>query len=111
MAFNTMIEDPTDPTKWFIGSATEPVFGSQVGHATIINVHPASACKGRPCVVHHPSDHRMREWALNWRDDRGLMERLCPHGTGHPDPDDMAYQASAGRSWQGVHDCDGCCTA
>lgn len=104
-----MIPDPTDSSVWFIGSAAVGDFGIQAGDATIVNVHPATACVGRACVVHAPSDHHMVGWRLNWRDDRGVMERLCPHGVGHPDPDDLAYQVSAGRGWQGVHGCDGCC--
>lgn len=104
-----LIPDPTDPTVWFIGSAAEPVFGVQVGAATLVDVHPAWACSGRSCVVHNPSDHHMRGWRLNWRGDRGLMERICPHGVGHPDPDDLAYQRSVSREWQGHHGCDGCC--
>jgi hypothetical protein len=65
-----------------------------------------------------------------WRGDTRVMERICPHGIGHPDPDHMAYVSSltpehicpddgpADESaacpyphldWQGVHGCDGCC--
>lgn len=34
------------------------------------------------------------------------MERICKHGIGHPDPDDLKVQSS----WaEGVHGCDGCC--
>lgn len=105
----SMIPDPAEPTTWIIGSAAEAESGAQVGAATLTNVHPPTTCAGRPCVVHNPSDHHMREWRLNWRADRGLMERLCPHGIGHPDPDDMAYQVSVGRKGQGIHGCDGCC--
>jgi hypothetical protein len=106
-----MIPDPTDSSKWFIGSAAEPAFGAQVGDATLVNVHPPERCVGRPCVVHHPSDHHMRGWSLNWRGDSRLMERMCPHGIGHPDPDDMTYQASIGQqNCIGIHGCDGCCT-
>lgn len=104
-----MIPDPTDETIWFIGSAAESTLGAQIGDATLTNVHPRSACAGRHCVVHNPSDHHMRDWRLNWRGDRGLMERLCPHGVGHPDPDDLAYQVSIGQTWQSAHTCDGCC--
>jgi hypothetical protein len=25
----------------------------------------------------------------HWRDDAGKMERICPCGVGHPDPDSM----------------------
>lgn len=106
---SAMIPDPTDDTQWFIGSAAESALGVQVGDATLVNVHPPQRCAGRPCVVHNPSNHHMRGWRLNWRGDRGLMERLCPHGTGHPDPDDVAYQLSVGPTAVGVHTCDGCC--
>ena len=34
--------------------------------------------------------------------DRRIMERICPHGVGHPDPDDVLNQDR-------VHGCDGCC--
>lgn len=91
-----MIQDPSDGSQWL--------------NELLVNVHPPESCAGRACVVHHPSDHHMRGWLLNWRDDRGLMERLCPHGIGHPDPDDLAYQLSVGRD-VGVHGCDRCCRA
>jgi hypothetical protein len=40
-----------------------------------------------------------------WRSDRGLMERLCEHGVGHPDPDEI----NLGLGGRAVHGCDGCC--
>ncbi len=111
--------------------ATAPVLGAQAG-LTLMNVHGRERCEGRgiPCCIHEPSIHHMREWPMNWRSDTGVMERICPHGTGHPDPDHMAYVRSltpehecpdeypgdeGGEcpyphlSWQGVHGCDGCC--
>lgn len=75
----------------------------------LINVHSRDRCEGQACVIHNPSDHKMRDWPLNWRGDRGLMERICPHGIGHPDPDDLAYQDPDGSKAIGVHGCDGCC--
>lgn len=75
----------------------------------LVNVHDVSACEGRPCVLHAPSDHKMRDWPTHWRDDRRLMERICPHGVGHPDPDDFAWHKSQGRAYMGLHGCDGCC--
>jgi hypothetical protein len=47
-----------------------------------------------------------------WRSDRGLMERECEHGIGHPDPDDLDFKRRVGhRDVQvlGIHGCDGCC--
>lgn len=104
-----MIPDPTDDTTWIIGSAAEPAFGVQTGAATLVNVHPVDQCAGRACVVHNPSDHHMRGWPLNWRGDRGLMERMCPHRVGHPDPDSVAWLLANGDEHAGAHGCDRCC--
>lgn len=79
--------------------------GQVLGH-----VHSSDQCAGRACVIHNPSDHSMRGFPTNWRGDRGIMERICPHGVGHPDPDDLAYLESIGRKGEGVHGCDGCCS-
>lgn len=79
-----------------------------------IRVHLASRCEGHPCCIHNPSDHIMKDWRQHWRGDRGLMERLCPHGIGHPDPDDLDFKrrvrGDVVAGWEGVHGCDGCCT-
>lgn len=77
----------------------------------LTGVHPAYQCQGRGCVVHHPSAHHMRDWPVVWRDDRGLLtaERVCGHGIGHPDPDDLAWHVSHGNGWAASHGCDGCC--
>lgn len=77
----------------------------------LVNVHPPEACSGEYCVIHNPSDHSMRDFPTLWRSDRGIMERICPHGVGHPDPDDQAYITSVRGEghMEGVHGCDGCC--
>jgi hypothetical protein len=81
--------------------------------AMLTNVHERADCLGA-CPIHSPSDHHMRDWPLNWRDDRGLMERICPHGVGHPDPDHLAHTAALrgdeAAAVEGVHGCDGCCS-
>jgi hypothetical protein len=77
---------------------------------TIIgNVHSPTQCFGRPCVIHNPSDHHMTDWQLHWRDDRGIFERICPHGVGHPDPDQFDFWRDNDRMAEAVHGCDGCC--
>src|SRR5688572_4587655 len=85
--------------KFRVDEATEPDWGGQLprGRGYTLNTHRPEDCVGRNCVIHNPSDHRMKDWPLNWRSDRGLMERLCPCGIGHPDPDDIAYKESIGR--------------
>ena len=69
----------------------------------ILYVHHPSMCAGqdRPCSVHRPSPHHMRTWSQLWRADLGVMQRLCPHGIGHPDPDEVLKSGS--------HACDECC--
>ena len=75
---------------------------------SLVQVHNPLVCVGRGCSVHHPSEHHMRAWPMVWRSWHGYFERTCPHGIGHPDPDDMTYLKSVGRE-DGVHGCDGCC--
>ena len=66
-----------------------------------IFVHSYGQCRRGSCPIHRPSDHAMRDFPTHWREDRKIMERICPHGIGHPDPDD--------RSLDTTHGCDGCC--
>lgn len=77
-----------------------------------VNTHQDTVCAGQPCCIHNPSAHHMATWPQLWRHDRYLMERTCPHGIGHPDPDHMRYVslvAPDSADGQGVHGCDGCC--
>jgi hypothetical protein len=73
---------------------------------TLLHTHGPEKCQGRPCCIHHPSNHHMVHWPQNWRGDRGIMERTCSHGVGHPDPDDLRIQL---KEDSGIHGCDGCC--
>jgi len=76
----------------------------------VLQTHAAAACAGRACCVHAPSDHPLRDAPLSWRGDRHLVERICPCGVGHPDPDHLTHVAlicGEGYAWgQSVH---GCC--
>jgi len=75
-----------------------------------LKTHSPDKCSGSHCCIHNPSDHHMREWPMSWRDDKGVMERICPHGIGHPDPDDVAHGIRIGRDESlNIHGCDGCC--
>lgn len=74
------------------------------------NVHDPSKCEGQSaCPVHNPSDHIMRNWPLHWRADRGIAERICGHGCGHPDPDQFPWWGATNREYEAVHGCDFCC--
>lgn len=81
------------------------------GEPFVINfVHPESACKGRPCTFHNPTEHPMSSWDFVWRTSRGYLERICPqHKVGHPDPDSMFYFFEMGRRDALIHGCCGCC--
>ncbi len=80
------------------------------------NVHSMDQCQkdgDQPCVIHNPTPHHMRFWNLHWRNDRGIFERICPHGIGHPDPDQFAFWKKLhgeGMGAEAVHGCDGCCS-
>lgn len=94
--------------------STEPLFGAQRPQ-TVFKVHTPSQCAGEFCCIHNPSDHALREAPLNFRFDRGLTERICDHGIGHPDPDSLAFlqRVLTPEDYEsralGVHGCDGCC--
>ena len=79
----------------------------------IILAHTPKLCAGKICAIHNPSDHPMKDWPQRWRDDRKLMERICPeHGVGHPDPDHLAFLrkvSSEHAEAEAVHGCCGCC--
>lgn len=83
------------------------------GTGQFVLVHSKAACKFQPCVIHAPSPHKMRGFRTHWRADRKLMERICPHGVGHPDPDDLSFKkvfmSSAHVDAEAIHGCDGCC--
>lgn len=94
-------------------TATEQEVSTLIGGQRIIS-HPASACQEQmSCCIHKPSDHPMKNWKMNWRDDTKVMERICEHGVGHPDPDHLAHARQflqpGEREWDSIHGCDGCC--
>lgn len=68
--------------------------------------HPEWACTGQVCCVHNPTDHVMKDFKQVWRPDRRIIERVCEHGVGHPDPDDFNIRNMLTDS---IHGCDGCC--
>jgi hypothetical protein len=93
-------------------SASDPMFGVQQGIVEL-RVHNRKICEGEFCSIHNPSPHHMVTWPLNWRGDRCIMERICPHGIGHIDPDDSDYRRRRDDDDtydSGIHGCDGCCT-
>jgi len=89
-----------------IGPNTYRMAGGEV----ISRVHDRTPdCDKHGCAIHNPSKHSMDDLPMHLRSDTGLIERLCPHGTGHPDPDSMAYilRQDPSNSWIGIHGCCG----
>ena len=72
-----------------------------------ILAHEEDLCIGEFCTIHNRSDHSMRKFPQHWRGDRGIMERICTHGIGHPDPDEYKLTLN---EYEGIHGCDGCCS-
>lgn len=91
----------------------------------LTHVHDPSACtEQESCVIHAPSAHPLVNAPTHWRvrreDDEyetlvQVMERICPHGVFHPDPDDIAFLArekdEEAASIAARHECceEGCC--
>lgn len=103
--------EPDEAPVWVVtGNTLSPVLGQ-----VLTGVHPRAACAPASCVVHNRSPHHMRPWPLHWRDDRGMFERICAHGIGHPDPDQRAHWAATMQpddaAAEELHGCDGCCRA
>lgn len=79
------------------------------GTGQLLRVHDARDCAGlrgyrHGCVIHARLDTHMVDWPTHWRSDwGGFMEVMCPHGIGHPAPEET-------RSGGYGHGCDGCCT-
>lgn len=80
----------------------------------VIRCHERADCRRDYCSIHNPREHHMRGWPQHFREDTGVMERICPHGVGHPDFDNP-FEGDDPR-W--VHGCDinpdtgtGCCVA
>jgi len=95
-----------------MSAAVNSTFTTSTGQL-LHGVHPETADCLLGCPIHAPTPHGMRDWPTHWRDDRLLMERICPHGVGHPDPDHLAHTARRrGERWargEAIHGCDGCC--
>lgn len=79
----------------------------------VLSVHNKGDCLGDNCPIHNPSNHHMKDWPLFWRDDRRIFERICEHGVGHPDPDDLNFRIKfklENAKYASVHGCCGCCS-
>jgi hypothetical protein len=100
--WNQILELMVAKQKTALADGTMVEWTDPIGRKYI--VHAPSKCEGKPCVFHNPTPHSMSDRPIILRE-TGLIERSCPHGIGHPDPDSVDYY---GEGW-GIHGCDGCC--
>lgn len=81
--------------------ATETV---PLEHSEIVlpNHHQREDCYySDRCTLHNRSNHYMRKFPQVWNPNNGIIERVCEHGIGHPDPDELPGAE--------IHFCDACC--
>ncbi len=99
-----------ETVRGFTSSGVEYESTGGIGH------HLEENCDGpvgsvNHCPFHNPSKHVMVDWPMSLRETM-LIERVCEHGVGHPDPDSAAYfdrvNGHKPGTWS-VHGCDGCC--
>jgi len=76
----------------------------QLESGQTLRTHHADECVGQWCAIHRPMPGPWSSWPRYWRGDRRILERLCPHGVGHP----AAEMAETSPSWELIHGCDGC---
>lgn len=55
-------------------------------------------------MIHRPMPGPWESWPTHWRGDRGIMERICTHGTGHPVAESWGYLPD----YELIHGCCGC---
>lgn len=73
---------------------------------TLIRTHRRDDCWGYWCPIHNQSPHHMRGWDQVFDPDEAItMQRVCPCGNLHPDPD----SPETDHGWHKVSGCCGCC--
>lgn len=83
--------------------ASRPRYTTGVGQ--VIVTHAQWSCIGDFCVVHRPMPGPWQDWPTRWRQDRGIMERVCPCGVGHPASEEYQWGGDMEHGCCGVHTC------
>lgn len=71
----------------------------------VLQTHPRGVCMGTWCCIHAPMPGPWESWPRWWREDRGIMERTCPHGVGHPVAEMYEPAIAMGHEGMLVHGC------
>lgn len=90
-----------------------PIIGENGVEGALLRSHEATECALPYCAIHNPSEHPLRYAPQQWRNDLRMLERVCQHGFGHPDVDNLDYIfqmfGETAAAHASVHTCDGCC--
>jgi hypothetical protein len=73
----------------------------------VIWTHGLGSCLGQWCCIHRPMPGPWSGWPRYWRDERGIMERICPCGVGHPVAEMYEYTVLQGDMYKLTHTCCG----
>ena len=87
---------------------TYVIVPGQIDAKRYLHHHDIFSCEGEFCPLHRPKPGAWDSWPLLWRSDRRIMERVCPHGCGHPAVEQLDHWTATGRMYQAVHGCCGC---
>lgn len=79
---------------------------SQLESGQIINHHRRDECGGA-CCFHGTTIYESCRMPRSWRNDKRIIEHLCPCGIGHPCAAALDYMSKERGDEQGVHGCCG----
>ncbi|QNE35876.1 hypothetical protein [Leifsonia shinshuensis] len=89
------------------------IYGASGPVDGVLVTHEVGECLLAHCAIHSPSQHPLASAPLRWRSDLLILERVCPHGIGHPDADGLDHvfvvDGEMAAAVLAVHTCDGCC--
>lgn len=74
----------------------------------VLHAHAAKQCVGEYCALHNPMPGPWDQWPRLWRQDRHLLERVCPHGVGHPAVEQLEWWKFLNQEYMWIHGCCGC---
>lgn len=94
---------PSEHSIWLPTEETLLESGQKLKH------HIRANCSGG-CCLHGTSRYASCKMPRQWRNEKGILEHVCPHDVGHPCRAGLDYAEVMGQHHDGgIHDCDGCC--
>lgn len=71
----------------------------------VVQTHVSTECFGNWCCIHRPMPGPWTWWPRYWREDKRIMERICPCGIGHPVAEMYDWAVGTGQAELLVHTC------